>query len=152
MSEVEVAYVGLIGVIIGAIIGAGSSLTIYLLERKKTSKAQQFALIREKLEKAYSPLYFHFEHMKAWGERVKKERGIKDDKPYFAFSDKEIQRIMEDIYQILRANMHLISPTLSNLILQLRAYWYQDEATSLGQQMYNQLRQEYQSLVEQYNK
>lgn len=94
---------------VGAAVGGiTAALVNWFMEGRKFKREQRIAHLKERLDGFYTPLLFHFENMKSWAIWL----GSPDK---YAFSQPELERKLEDMYQIMRSGMRLASPEVTRL-------------------------------------
>jgi hypothetical protein len=100
-------WLGLIGV--GAILSSiVSTWYSFRLEQGKFKREQGIAYLRERLDKFYSPMIFHFENMRSWAEFRKYPQG-------YIWSDKTMADKIGDMNNIMRSGTRFVSPTVEKL-------------------------------------
>jgi hypothetical protein len=100
-------WLGLIG--IGAI--ATSIITTafnYYLQEKRFSREQRIAYLKEELDNFYSPMIFHFENMRSWGEFRKSPKT-------YVWADKSLAAKIGDMNNLMRSGTRFVSPTVAKL-------------------------------------
>ena len=92
--------------VVAAVVGALSGGAVnWLLEGRKFQREIRIADLKDRMDKFYSPLLFHFENMKSWAVYM----GAPKDSDEYAFSGQEMERKLEDMYQIMKSGMRIPS-------------------------------------------
>jgi len=127
-------------------------LVNWFLEGRKFKREQRIAFLKEKRDRFYSPLIFHFENMKSWAVWLRSP-----DK--YAFSLQELERKLEDMYQIMKSGMGLASPEVAKLWFEWQPTavpthpsWQPEEFLKRSEKLHQALMDDFKKLGKQYFK
>jgi len=110
--------IGLVGVLIGALI-------VHWFEERKLKKQEQITLLKESIDRFYSPLLFHFENMKSWGK-------FQGSDTQYVFALTELQNKLSDMYLIMKSGIRLASP-------EVRRLWYEWQPYAVAEVEYRRI-------------
>ena len=104
---------GTISNLLGIIGIAGITATIvnYIFEERKFKREQRIIDLKERIDRFYSPLIFHFENMRSWAVF------LRSDKKY-AWADRTLAEKIEDMCKIMRDGLRFASRQVEEL-------WYE---------------------------
>jgi len=91
--------------IISAIV---ATVVYYFLEGRKIKKELRITHLKEAIDQFYSPLLFHFDHMKAWSV-------FRGDRENYAFDPITLTGKLRDMESIMRIGIRLASRDVRNL-------------------------------------
>jgi len=125
-----------------------TTLMGYLTERWRFRRDQHLAFTKERLDELYSPLVFHLENMRAWGLRLGAE---------FAWSEDEMEKKLDDMYNLLKGNLRLAGPKLKETWFWYRAQFAKPyvctvERANATKELYDAVSEEFSHLLEEYRK
>jgi len=110
--------------VVSAIVAA---IVYWFLEGRKFKREQKTRYLKERLDKFYSPMVFHFENMRSWGEFCRSE---------YAWARDTLVGKNQDMDNIMRSGMRFVSPRVEKL-------WYEWQPWSIAatqQEVYPQFR------------
>jgi len=126
-------WLGLIG--IGAILSSIiSTWYSYSLEQKKFKREQGIAYLREKLDKFYSPMIFHFENMKSWGAFWGEQS--------YVYATETVASKISDMNELMRLGLRFVSREVEALWYEWQPYAVAAVEERRGKSPYPQFRSE----------
>lgn len=88
-----------------------SAVMNWLFEGRKFKREQRLADLKEKVDRYYSPLNFHFENMRSWAVFLRSS-------DRYAWASETLANKLEDMKEIMRSGLRFASP-------QVQALWYE---------------------------
>jgi len=89
----------------------GSLITIFVrwkLEEGRIKREERRSFLEERIDSFYSPLLFHFDHMKSWGAFLGNPEG-------YAFDPTTLTGKLRDMESIMRSGIRFASKDVRNL-------------------------------------
>jgi len=97
--------------IVSAIVAAA---VYYFLEGRKFRREQRVNDVKERLDRFYSPMIFHFENMKSWGAAWGKDT--------YVFAGETLGRKIDDMNDLMRSGLRFVSPKVEKLWYEWQPY------------------------------
>jgi hypothetical protein len=98
-----------------SVVGLSSILTLLLSSainwysrEHEFKREQNLSYLKEKLDKFYSPMVFHFENMRSWAVAHGHEAG-------YVFAAETLGDKLEDMKGLMRSGLRLVSPNVEEL-------------------------------------
>jgi len=149
---IEFGSLSVLAAAVGAVFGG---LMNWFLEGRRFRREQKISDLKEKIDRFYSPLLFHFENMRSWATWL-------GDPTTYAFSGDEMHKKLMDMYEIMRSGMRFASPEVTKLWFQWqplatmsRSPSLKDEQrkkfTELSEALHNRLNQDFSAIMNDYS-
>lgn len=87
-----------------------SALVNWLSEERTFKREQNIKYLKEKIDGFYSPMVFHFENMRSWGDAWGRESG-------YSYSGETLADKLEDMKRLMRSGLRFASQDV-------RTLWY----------------------------
>jgi hypothetical protein len=85
-----------------------SALVNWLSEEHTFTREQNITYLKEKIDSFYSPMIFHFENMRSWGDAWGRESG-------YSYSGNTLADKLEDMKGLMRSGLRFASPDVKTL-------------------------------------
>jgi hypothetical protein len=85
-----------------------SALVTWLSREHEFKREQNISYLKEKLDKFYSPMVFHFENMRSWAAAYGHKSG-------YVFAGETLGDKLEDMKGLMRSGLRLVSPRVEEL-------------------------------------